>query len=359
MSTFPSQCLPLQSSLLLDGTDPNVWLTSADGGSKFYIAGGMMPFPNIPGQDGVICTEWPTGLDAKFRHLDQAGAEQDGVTWTGTVYDPTVITLPLEAHAYTPQGLSAVVAEWKAALDPKNPCTLEYWTQDRGYWFTNPRLGQAWMPKQNPGGMSPRRARKQDLTTQLRVDDVFWKSIASTSTFAPGGTGGPGFLPFCNIGSEDGWPGYLVYAGSGTNTPTFSFANGLDSTSMISFGPLEPNQIVLLTTFPRLRQVIDMTQVHAAQTLSAGQKFLEQLLDLVTNNNVPPLLQQFESLFGINPPQGSLYSLLDGRWDDNSPVPGVPLVEQAQVKHIAVKITNGNADSRIIGSITPQRRWPE
>jgi hypothetical protein len=359
MSTYPRDCLPLQAALLLDGADPNVWITSADGNSRFYILGGMMPWPNIPGQDGVICTEWPTGLDAKFRHLDQAGANQDGITWQGTVYDPMVINLPCEAHAYTPQGLSQVVAEWKALWDPKTPCTLEYFTLDRGYWFTNPRLGQSPTAKAQQK-LSPRRARKQDVASQIRVDDAFWKSIASTSTFAPGVSGTTnGFLPFVNIGSEMGWPGLLVYAGSGSNTPTFSFSNGVNSSSMITFGPLEPNQVVLLTTFPRLRSVVDMTQVDVSQKLTDGQKFLEQLLDLVTNNNVPPLLQQFESLFGINPPQGTLYSLLKGRWDDNSCIPGVPLPEQAEVQHLRVKIANGNADSRIIGSIVPQRRWPE
>lgn len=354
MSIYPSECLPLQADLLIDGTDPNVWVTSADGNSKFYILGGMMPFPGIPGQDGVICTEWPTGLDAKFRHLDQAGANQDGITWQATVYDPMVITLPIEAHADTPQGLSRTVAEWKSVWDPKVPCKVEYWTLDRGYWYTDPRLAQAWAPKQTK--LSPRRALKQDLSQQIRIDDAFWKSIASTSTFAPGGSGS-GFLPIVNIGSEDGWPGLLVYAGTGSYNPTFSFSNGPGSTSMITFGPLLPNQVVLLTTFPRLRGVVDLTQVSTAQPLTAGQQFLEQLLDLVTNNNIPPLLQEFESLFGINPPQGTLYSLLNGRF--TNPFPGVPLPEQAAVQHLAVSITDGNSDSKVIASVIPQRRWPE
>jgi hypothetical protein len=103
--------------------------------------------------------------------------------------------------------------------------------------------------------------------------------------------------------------------------------------------------------------VVDLTQTHTTQALTNGQKFLEQLLDLVTNNNIPPLLQQFESLFGINPPQGTLYSLLKGRF--TNPFLGVALPERATVQHMSVSITNGNTDSKVIGSIIPMRRWPE
>lgn len=359
MTVYPSTCLPYQSKLLVDAIDPLVMVTSPDGLSKFTILGGPMPFPGVPGQDGVICTEWPTGLDAdeQFKHLDQAGANQDGVTWTGTVYDPQIINLPMEAHAFTPEGLSRTVAEFKSVFDPKVPFTMEYLTLDRGYWYTNPRL----MPVRGARApkISPRRILRQDVSRQVRVDDTFWKSIPSTTTYAPGSGTHTGPMSFVNIGTEGGWPGYLVYAGTGSNKPTFSFSNGIGSTSLITFGPLQPGQVVLITTLPRLRSVVDLTQVDVSQVLTDGQKFLEQLLDLVTNNNIPPLLQQFESLFGINPPQGTLYSLLNGRWDDNSSIPGVRIPEQATVQQITVGITNGNTDSRIIGSITPMRRWPE
>jgi hypothetical protein len=69
------------------------------------------------------------------------------------------------------------------------------------------------------------------------------------------------------------------------------------------------------------------------------------------------LINAFRSLFGILPMQGPLYSQLYGRFTRpiEGHVDGTPLVTE----QIAVTITGGNADSKIVGTITPLRRWPE
>jgi hypothetical protein len=165
-----------------------------------------------------------------------------------------------------------------------------------------------------------------------------------------------GFLPLTNIGSVDAWPRYLCYAGSGT--PTFYFGDGPNSSSLIPFGPLEPGQVVLITTLPRLRSIVDVTpNKPLPQQLDFWQALIKDLISFATINDVPPLLQQFESFFGILPPQGVLYSLLGGRF--TTPIPGkyegVPPVEA----HIPVKIDNAAPDTRVVAAVTPMRSWPE
>lgn len=467
MPTYPSGVvLPAGATEMISSTDPNLWYTDPTGTFKFYLMGGQAPWPGI--QDGIVCTEWPRNMSPPFKHLDLQAAQQDGVTWTATVYDPPEVILPLEAHGTTPQGISKVVSEWIGSWDPKKPGILEYFTLDRGYWYCNPRLSKVW---QDQIKKSPRRHLKQKITHACRIDNAFWQSIPSTATFSglsnevqlvtiagwpTGGTfplgfkgvtstspvpwnataaqvqtmltglstigsgnvtvtgpaGGPytvtfigalagapqpyitggfgltggffpepitteltqggngsGFVPLTNIGDQDAWPSYLVY-GPGI----FSFANGPGSTSMITFGtptdPILAGQIVLITTMPRLRSVVDLTPNLPPPALTPAQVFLEQLIDLISgvsgaltiggtsdNVGIPPLLQWFESLFGISPPQGNLYALLNGRF--TNPIPGVPQPWMAQTAHIPVAISGGNSSSKIVASITPQRRWPE
>jgi hypothetical protein len=467
MPTYPSgEVLPAGAINMLDGTDPNLRYTDSTGTFKFRLLGGEMPWPGI--QNGIVCTEWPRNMSPPFKHLDLQAAQQDGVTWTATVYEPTEVILPLEAHGNTPRDISRVVSEWIGAWDPKSPGLLEYFTFDRGYWKCNPRLSKVW---QDQIKQSPRRHLRQKITHAFRIDNAFWSSISSTSTFQLGPsqivtvTGNPsagtvvlnflgetvdiavgatasvvqtglealstvgsgnvivgeitnvinevgtlasyavtfvndlattavqltadaidfvegvigitpgvqtgvqGFVPLTNIGSEDGWPSYLCYAGSAGGV-TFGFGNGPSTNSMVTFGPLEAGQVVVITTMPRLRQVKDVTQNLPAQALTAPQQFLEQLVDLISGvsgsltvgetestTGIPPLLTWFESLFGISPPQGNLYALLNGRF--TTPISGVPQPFMAETAYIPVSITGGNADSKIIASITPQRRWPE
>lgn len=161
-----------------------------------------------------------------------------------------------------------------------------------------------------------------------------------------------GFMNLTNRGDQDGWPRYLCY-GPGT----FTFSDGpAPSANTITFGPILEDQIVLVTTLPRLRGVIDLSPSQPTQTLDQFQAIVEGLISFATNNNVPPLLQQFESAFGIVPPQGVLYSLLQGRF--TTPIPpkseGLPPVSS----QIAVSIVGANAATKVVGAVTPLRRWP-
>lgn len=162
-----------------------------------------------------------------------------------------------------------------------------------------------------------------------------------------------GFIPLVNRGELEAWPRYLV-SGPGT----FTFSDGASpSTNAVSFGPLLEDQVALVTTLPRLRGVVDVSPTAPqAQELTKFQKFIKKLSSLASNNNTPPLLESWESSFGILPPQGPLYSLLEGRF--TTPIKGKDNDAPAEVSNIAVTITDGNADSKIIAAVTPRRRWP-
>ncbi|OIN79770.1 hypothetical protein [Mycobacterium malmoense] len=356
MTTYPligatadATVLPQGAADLLAGDEENIWCTSQDGLSKYYVAGALKPWPGI--QDGILLVGGLKGLTPNFKHLDLKAARQPGVTWTGTVYDVLEMDMQLEAHANTPQGISQVVSEWVSMWTPEVLNTVEYWTIDRSYWYLPARRSKPWpdVLKQ-----MPRLLRMRSFTQTIRCDSGFWFGMPSIDTFQPGGSGGSGWLRLMNIGNQPGWP-TIMFTGPGT----VSFSNGpaQNTNTMITFGPLEAGQKVLITTRRRLRNIVDLTNTTAAQPNTPTAALLSQIINFVTNNNVPPLLQWFESRFGVLPPQGPLYSLLSGQY--TNPIPGVRQPSWAQQAYIAVSITGGNSDSQVVGRIDPQRDWPE
>jgi hypothetical protein len=172
--------------------------------------------------------------------------------------------------------------------------------------------------------------------------------VADNATVTQSGT-----VKLTNFGDQPGPPRFLVY-GPGT----FNISNGPGG-SMISFGPLGDGQMALLTTQSNKRGVVDLSPQQPAQPLDGFQTFIDQLVKFAVNGNVPPLLQEFESLFGIPPPQGEMYHLLNGRFTQASSIPPKPTNGPPKPVDINVQIVNGNPHSRIVAALTPLRRWPE
>lgn len=160
-----------------------------------------------------------------------------------------------------------------------------------------------------------------------------------------------GFLTLTNVGSEDGWATFILRG----PFDEIGIGNGPGSTEMITFGPLYENQQVLISTHPRYRNVIDLT---TSGTLTGKQRAeVEDMARLVALGQVPPVLSWYESVFGVLPPQGNLYKQLKGRF--SRAIPGVDQPSDAVESKIAVSVTGGNADTRVLAAVTPQRRWPE
>lgn len=348
-ATQSSRMLPQGAQDILTGPGENIWLTSWDGNNTFYLAGGAQTWPGIT--DGIVSAAWGD-LSPDFKHIDLKTARQAGVTWTGTLFDPLLIDFDLEAHANSAPGMSQLMSAWTGAWHPQKRNTLEYWTFDRGYWYCKPRLAKRWG---NHWKHSPRTLLKAALTHSMRVDNAFWIGVPSIDSFAPGGgsDGGEGWIQLANVGTENAWPTILFY-GPGT----FKFGDGPGSTSMITFGPLLEGQVVVMPTMPRLNNLIDVSS-GVVQQLSVEQQALKTLINFVTNNNVPPILERFESLYGILPPQGALATLLNGRYD--TPIAGVSQPEFASLQAIPVSITGtgGSSVSRIAMRVDPLRTWPE
>lgn len=161
-----------------------------------------------------------------------------------------------------------------------------------------------------------------------------------------------GWLERVNVGDQPMWDRFTCF-GPGI----FRFGNGPDSTDMIEFGPLLPNQIMQVRTDPRKYGVKDLTVLPPTpQELDVFQQALKDFVSFATGNNIPPLLQAIESAFGISPPQGNPYSLLNGRF--SNPIPAKSPGSVAAPYHVKVEIDNGNASSMVIAAGTPLRRWP-
>lgn len=161
-----------------------------------------------------------------------------------------------------------------------------------------------------------------------------------------------GFIERINIGDQDRRDRYTLF-GPGT----FEIGDGPGSTNMIKFGPLLPNQVVQLRTDNTKRLIVDMTSTPAtAEELIEYRKALADLESFGPIGNVAATVQANASAFGVVPPQGNLHRLLDGRF--SRPIPAKSPGRPAQICHVAVSITGGNSDSRILASGTPLRRYP-
>lgn len=185
------------------------------------------------------------------------------------------------------------------------------------------------------------------VSTQATPASVYdWMVGDNTSTTTSGS------IIRTNIGDQPRWDNYTCY-GPGT----FTIGDGPDSASSVEFGPLLENQIVQIRTDPRRRAVVDLTSTPPTpQHLNLWQQAIRDFLTFATGNNVPPLLQQIMSLFGIQAPQGNLYSLLKGRF--TKPIPAKSPGAAAKNYQISCSITGGDAHSKIVASGTPLRRYP-
>lgn len=361
----PGQATPLGAARMLSGVVPEVSLVGVDG-TKWYLQGGKSPELSCEDGIGLLGTE---GLQAPMVLLDEQGARQDGITNLDTVFDPAVIKLYLEASGVTPASLRRTVRTWISTWNPPNVNTLSVFTQDFGEWWMPVRQRK---PIPDQLDQDPSLHRRLRFMWECRGDNAFWQGPDSVSVF-PGGAypgaiqsltdgAGSGFVALTNLGTRPVFPRYLLI-GPGT----FSLGNGalpsqqgaINVGQPVTFGPLSAGQMVAIYTDPRLRSVVDLSANQPAQSLNIFQTLIQDLINAAVGNYpVPPQLQAYESLFGILPPNGPMYSLLTGRFTSLSQVPPKQDGYAPQTTWIPVSISGGNTDSKIVAAITPQRTWP-
>ncbi|AXQ61752.1 minor tail protein [Mycobacterium phage PHappiness] len=163
-----------------------------------------------------------------------------------------------------------------------------------------------------------------------------------------------GFVPMVNVGDQPMyWDATLFGPG------TFRLYDGPGADEYVEFGPLLPNQIVFLRTDPRSQTTLvqDLTSVPPSpQELNIFQQAVKSLLSFFSERNA--FTDQIGSLFGIVPPQGNFYKYLSGRFSENAAIPAKSPGEPAQQFFVKTEIVGGNADSKVILSGTPLRRYP-
>jgi hypothetical protein len=197
--------------------------------------------------------------------------------------------------------------------------------------------------------------RKAGLGAYVGKDCLFSTSAAHIRYWGAGDNGTvaqSGFLERINIGDQPFWDRYTVF-GPGI----FRFGNGPGSDDMVQFGPVEAGQVFQIRTDPRKRGVVDMTsEASTPQQLNLWQKAINDFFSFAYGNNWPALREEIESIFGIVPPQGNPYSLLDGRFSNPIPAksPGNPAVPY----YVKVEVDDGNADTMVFATGTPLRRSP-
>ena len=137
-----------------------------------------------------------------------------------------------------------------------------------------------------------------------------------------------GFLARNNAGDQPAYDEYTLY-GPATK---FTIANGPGSTDVIEFGPLGVGEIAHIRTDPRRKAVFDYTAATGAVTAPA--------------------------LFGANP-SDTMYRKMKGRFTSECAIPPKQAGMRVQTHYVAVSITGGDADSKIMAQLTPLRRYPQ
>lgn len=163
-----------------------------------------------------------------------------------------------------------------------------------------------------------------------------------------------GFMECYNIGDQPMFRDKTLF-GPGL----FRIYDGPGSEDYVEVGPLLPNQVAFLPTDPgsKIPLIQDLTSVPPSpQELDAFQKAVKKITELFTSENA--YTRQVESMFGIKPAQGPLYSLMKGRFSENSAIPAKSPGRKAKPYYVRVEIEDGNADSMVISGGTPLLRYP-
>lgn len=332
--------------------DPVIRIITPSNRVIWNIGGPTAPIAGA--EPGMIMASL-AGMDAPFDLVDLQGARQNGVTNLDKVSGAAEIDFIFELSAQPGADSRRVMRSWMDSWSGNRLCRMAYWTPEMGDWWM-------WLRKYKPVTNQMKMSYSQTGALQLpwaaRGDDAFWHSYDSVSTFdgSPKGSGnGAGVVKIVQRGTELGWLRHLIY-GPGT------FVMGdAASGKTVTLGPLLQGQVLLVSTLPRLPTIVDVTPTNAVvpvQQLNDIQKFMKYLINLVSNNNVPPLLQQLESWFGIQPPQGNLLSLLTSRF--TTPIPGLEEEQPPFTTQVPMSISGGMPGvSKVVTALTPMRTWPE
>lgn len=134
---------------------------------------------------------------------------------------------------------------------------------------------------------------------------------------------------------------------------------GAGPNDFVEFGPLLPGQIVFLRTDPRSQTTLVQDLTSAPLPTAEANVFADALNKFLSFAGLNGAFgDQIKSLFGIKAPQGNLYKYLSGRFSDNAAIPPKSPGNGVSPYSVKVEIQGGTAESKVIASGTPLRRWP-
>ena len=298
----PPTALALQS--LLGGLDSIVTWVGTDG-SVHPISGGLAPRP--PVGEGVQLLDIK-GLHGPFKHVDQQGAHQDGVTYLDSPYDAAEVDMTISVFGRDQVGRRRAYRRWLASWEPKKLGRMWWFTADMGHWWMDMRLLQEPRDVIKAGDALSQQyawAGRGDFPFWVSFDSMSTKLIASNATTLadPAGKAAPNFAQLWNRGDQDGWP-IMLLQGPGL------FVMGDNG---------GPRRITLQLNTGELARVVTLPNQRTVTELNTG---------------------------------ANIYPRLQGRFS-------TAVAAGASVR-IPITVTGATVGvTSAIASLTPWRRWPE
>lgn len=168
---------PHGSYWLLSGKKPMMTYLSYDGTSVFHLMGGMaIPDPaNTP--ESIRIMEM-SGLIPPWTPIEQKGATQDGVSFIDALYDAIDGDMIVEARGKTPARTAALLRDWIAAWDAKQPGELAFFDQHAGRWWAPVRWTRNPVDK-----LMGKKFTRQTFTWPFKSHDAFWRSYDNVDEF--------------------------------------------------------------------------------------------------------------------------------------------------------------------------------
>lgn len=210
---------------------PQMWLDSYDESVRIHLMGGYA----IPDRMAPECVRL-TGLDGlvpPWKHIQQKGASEDGVTHIDALYDPTEIKCKFRIQGRDNQARRETQRLLVDSIDAKQQSTLNFLTHEMGHWWAPVRWFQG-------GDNAVKIVTEQELAVRLQGDDAFWRTYDDTAAFTP---------TYATLDAQEfdeeltGWPVHR-YEGGGAGGPVgtpagIKWAESGTTGASVVLGPFE------------------------------------------------------------------------------------------------------------------------
>lgn len=162
-----------------NGRTPMMRLTAYDGSVEFFLQGGFA----IPAHDnpGTVHLRSLKGLIPPWRHIDQRGATEDGVTQVDSLYDPIEVEMTVEVSGKTPADARRIGRLLIDSIDKDQQSTLDFASPDGGWWGANVR----WFRGAPTDPISGDQECRQVWSLRLRADRGAWRGREESAYWSP------------------------------------------------------------------------------------------------------------------------------------------------------------------------------